>query len=465
MLEDRPDWCISRQRDWGVPIAFFIDKAKDEPIYDEKVLNYIAMIFEQRGCDAWYDLEIKDLLYPGSKYNPDDLIKSKDILDVWFDSGSTQFCVLKSRLYDSGTSPADIYLEGSDQHRGWFQSSLLTSMASCEVAPYKAIITHGFTMDKNGEKMSKSKGNVLLPSSVTKQYGSEILRLWVATSDYQNDQKISDDILKQVAEQYRKIRNTFRFLFANIGGLEQLIDTKELQILDKWILVKTKKIFLEIDQSFTEYNFSKGFQRLNGFLGYELSGIYLDICKDLLYCDEENSISRYSARSTMSIIASSMITLLAPFLTYTMDELLEYAPKSIKGESNDIFDFQHKTIPDVKINFDEKHLLKAREVFFEKIDILKKNKTINNTLELELFTDSKELLDLSEAQSQDWFIVSSLYDLKALDGEKDSLAEFEVDNKKFIIAKSPKHKCPRCWKYKTKIEDGLCERCDSFVNN
>ena len=204
MLEGRPDWCISRQRDWGVPIAFFRNKKTDEIIFDEKVLNYTAMIFEQKGCDAWYDLSIEELLYPGSGLNPEDLEKTMDILDVWFDSGSTQNAVLRSRNYDAGTFPADMYLEGSDQHRGWFQSSLLTTLASSEIAPYKSILTHGFTVDEKGEKMSKSKGNVIAPEKVMKQYGSEILRLWVAMSDYQSDLKISDNILKQNAELYRK---------------------------------------------------------------------------------------------------------------------------------------------------------------------------------------------------------------------------------------------------------------------
>ena len=205
MIENRPDWCISRQRDWGVPIAFFRDKLTGEVILDEKVLNFTAMIFDVKGCDAWYDLEIKDLLNPVSGLNPDNLEKVTDILDVWFDSGSTWNAVLKSGNYDAGKYQADLYLEGSDQHRGWFQSSLLVSGAINSKAPYKNILTHGFTVDKNGEKMSKSKGNVVAPKDVLKKYGSEILRLWVAMSDYQSDLKISDNILVQIAEQYRKL--------------------------------------------------------------------------------------------------------------------------------------------------------------------------------------------------------------------------------------------------------------------
>jgi isoleucyl-tRNA synthetase len=321
MIENRPDWCISRQRDWGVPIAFFRNKKTDEIIYDEKVLNYVAMIFEMRGCDAWYEMSIEELLYPGSGYNPEDLEKTMDILDVWFDSGSTQNAVLKSRNYDAGTYPADMYLEGSDQHRGWFQSSLLTSMAASEMAPYKSILTHGFTVDAKGEKMSKSKGNVVAPDKVIKQFGSEILRLWVAMSDYQSDLKISDEILKQMGDQYRKIRNTARFLFANISDLDEIRSTDTFNTTDMWIISRAKEVFDAIDADFKEYDYSRGLNRLNNFLVADLSNIYLDVCKDKLYCDNENGVERRASQSAMAMIAKSLIGTLAPILTYTMEKI------------------------------------------------------------------------------------------------------------------------------------------------
>ena len=307
MVEGRPDWCISRQRSWGVPIAFFRKKATKEPIFDEKVLNFVAMIFDQHGCDAWYDMSIEELLYPGSGYEASELEKVSDILDVWFDSGSTWNAVLKSGEYDAGAYPADVYLEGSDQHRGWFQSSLLLSSAVNGHAPYKALITHGFTMDEKGEKMSKSKGNVVAPDKVIKQYGSEILRLWVALSDYQNDQKISDNILKQAAEQYRKIRNTFRFLLANIDDLEALEPTENFGELDRWIVHLAKEIFDEVKGAFDNYDFLRGFAVLNRFLTNELSAVYMDICKDRLYCNAKDDKLRRSAQSAMAMIAKSML--------------------------------------------------------------------------------------------------------------------------------------------------------------
>lgn len=227
MIENRPDWCISRQREWGVPIAFLIYKSSGEALLEMSVLEHIADIFEKEGCDAWWSRDIESLLPSSYKHLAPSLIKSKHILDVWFDSGSTWSAVLDtnqcSAPYHAGKHPANMYLEGSDQHRGWFQSSLLLSCIVAKCAPFKEVLTHGFTFDRNGEKMSKSKGNVIAPAEIIKTQGSEILRLWVALSNYQSDQNISDEILKQVGEQYRKIRNTIRFLLANIQGLESMV--------------------------------------------------------------------------------------------------------------------------------------------------------------------------------------------------------------------------------------------------
>ena len=458
MIENRPDWCISRQRDWGVPIAFFRNKKTGEVILDEKVLNYIAMIFERFGTDAWYSMEIKDLLYPGSGYDPEDLEKVTDILDVWFDSGSTWYAVLKSRRYDAGNYPADLYLEGSDQHRGWFQSSLLVSSAIEKRAPFTAILTHGFTVDEKGEKMSKSKGNVVAPQDVAKKYGVEILRLWVAMSEYKSDLKISDNILKQIAEQYRKLRNTFRFMLANINDLEDI--DQEFGVLDRWIIAKAKAVFEEVEKNFTEYEFAKGFHILNNFIVNEFSGIYLDVCKDRLYCDAKDDIHRRASQSAMALIAKALLGLIAPVLTYTADEIVEHAPSVLKEGKEDIFDFTIEHLPDVQSDFDEEYMIEARRKFNELVDQLKKQKKVKSSLELVIDTESPKVLALPKTEREDWFIVSGVE--SACEGEE--LASFFVQSEQFVIRRATLHKCPRCWKYQAKEENSLCPRCQKVVD-
>ncbi len=461
MIENRPDWCISRQRDWGVPIAFFREKKTGRVILDEKVLNFIAMIFEQKGADAWWSMETKDLLYPGSGYNPDDLEKVMDILDVWFDSGSTWNAVLKSRRYDSGEYPSSMYCEGSDQHRGWFQSSLLLSCACENKAPYKTVVTHGFTVDEKGEKMSKSKGNVVAPQDIMKKYGSEILRLWVAMSDYTSDLKISDNILTQMSEQYRKIRNTFRFLLANANDLQNPIPIEEMGEIDRWIVKKAKRVFDEIEENFRKYDFAKALSLLNNFISFYLSGIYLDISKDRLYCDKKDDKSRVSAQSAMALMANRMLSLTAPILTYTADEIIEHAPEAIKEDAKTVADLLYRPIEEVKSDFDEEYMISAREKFFEIVDKLKKEKKIKSTLELVIKTGSKEIAKLDSTDAEDWFTVSKIIFDKE---EGELLDRFEVEKDEFGIYYSTHHKCPRCWKYKAEEENSLCKRCKKVID-
>ncbi|TDJ87677.1 isoleucine--tRNA ligase [Campylobacter volucris] len=454
MIENRPDWCISRQRDWGVPIAFFRDKKSQEVIFDTEILDHLVSIFEEKGADAWWDLEIKDLLPNSCKYNPDDLEKVYDILDVWFDSGSTWEAVLNSNRYDAGEYQASMYLEGSDQHRGWFQSSLLISTAINHKTPYKNILTHGFTVDEKGQKMSKSKGNVILPQNVAKNYGVEILRLWIMLSDYSSDLKISDNILKQVSEQYRKIRNTIRFLLANTNDIE-FVETKNFTLLDKWILMRAKNAFEICENAFEKYEFAKGFSVLLNFLSADLSGIYLDICKDRLYCNAKDDAKRVSAQSAMVLIARKLFTLLAPSLTYTIDEALEHANIAIKENAKDVFDLILKNGFEYEFKIEDELFIKSREKFFEIIDGLKKEKLIKSTLELNLQTSANELLSEDLEEISDWFMVSLIENLD----DKEALAEFKVDNVSFRIVKSSLHKCPRCWKFLAKEVECLCPRC------
>ena len=456
MIENRPDWCISRQRDWGVPIAFFIDKESKEPLLDSAVLESIAQIFEKEGCDAWWEREIEELLPPSHKARAHKYEKCEHILDVWFDSGSTWNAVLKSGIYDAGEYPSDMYLEGSDQHRGWFQSSLLLSCALNGYAPYKAVLTHGFTMDAQGRKMSKSLGNVVLPQEVLKQYGSEILRLWVALSDYQNDQKISPEILKQVSEQYKKIRNTIRFLMANVNDLDSLSDEGDLGQIDRFILSRAFSTFSEVRAYFREYDFIAAMQILSFFISNELSGIYLDLCKDSLYCDSKEAKERRASQSVMAVILSHLCHILAPILTYTIEEALSYAPK-ILGV-NDVFSLKplnayDKAFSDKNAEIDFAPLLELRNKFNEILDGLKKDAVVKSGLELCVegdFGDFKE--------GAKWLIVSEC----KVKGEK--IASLEIDGKSYAIHKSGECKCERCWRYMARSSGGLCERCESVIS-
>jgi isoleucyl-tRNA synthetase len=428
-------------------------------ILEEKVLNFIAMIFEMHSTDAWYSMSIEELLYPGSPYKADELEKVSDILDVWFDSGSTWNAVLKSRNYDAGTYPADLYIEGSDQHRGWFQSSLFLSTAVEHIAPYKALLTHGFTVDEKGEKMSKSKGNVVAPDTVLKEYGSEILRLWVAMSDYQGDLKISGNILKQTAEQYRKLRNTFRIMLANIDGLETILPYSEMGEIDRWIVAKAKEVFDETDRLFSEYNFVHGMSALNYFIVNELSGVYIDISKDRMYCDGADSITRRSSQSAMAIIARSMLGLIAPILTYTADEIFENAPAIIKGSASDIFDVTYQSIDPVESTWNDEYMKAVRVGLNEIVDGLKKEKVIKNTLELVVSTTSPQAKTLKKEDAEEYLVISKwcAYSLNNI------LGEFELDGEKYSIALATKAKCPRCWKYHSVDEESVCPRCASVV--
>ncbi|MBN2894656.1 MAG: isoleucine--tRNA ligase [Campylobacterales bacterium] len=460
MVENRPDWCISRQRDWGVPIAFFRVKATGEVLLDEKVLNFVAMIFEREGSDAWYTREISELLYPGCGYKPEELEKVGDILDVWFDSGATWNAVLQSRVYDAGAYPCDLYLEGSDQHRGWFQSSLFLSASVQHKAPYKAILTHGFTVDAKGEKMSKSKGNVVAPEKVMKEFGSEILRLWVAMSDYQSDLKISDEILKQIAEQYRKLRNTFRIMLANIDDLDAVLPYEQMGILDQWIVSKASRLFDEVYASFKAYNFVYGMSQLNHFIVNDLSGIYIDITKDRLYCDAVNDPHRRASQSAIAMIARAMLGLIAPILTYTADEILEFAPRVLKGDAEDIFDIVYRPLDVPESIFPELFMMEAREKFSEIVDALKKAKTIKATLELEIMTDAAQIAQIDALEAEDWFVVSKV----STEHVAHEVGRFELEGAHFVIGLSQAHKCPRCWKFKADSEDVTCKRCGEVVH-
>ncbi len=469
MIENRPDWCISRQRDWGVPLAFFRDKKSGEIVLDSRILTFLAESFEREGCDIWWSKKVVDLLPPLLRDRADELEKCDNILDVWFDSGSTWSAVLSGAnesestnppppKYNAGNYPADMYLEGSDQHRGWFQSSLLISCAINHKAPFKSILTHGFTVDDNGEKMSKSKGNVVAPESVLKEYGSEILRLWVALSDYQGDLKISKNILKQIAEQYRKIRNSLRFILANTNDLAQ-IDLSALGEIDKWILNEAQKTLVEANALFSEYEFSKAFSVVMSFMANELSGIYFDLTKDILYCDGKDSKARVGIQSALCIIAQKLFAFFAPVLTYTINEAIECANPALKGDLQSVFDCKYDdAFESYALSADFALLLKIRESFGIEIDKLKKDKVIKSALELEISVESSAKID-SEILAN-LLIVSG-----AKERVENPLFSIEIDGVSVKIAKATAYKCERCWRYLAQSEGAICERCEKVVGD
>lgn len=453
MVENRPDWCISRQRDWGVPIAFFRDKSTGEAIFDPEVLEHIAMIFEKEGCDAWWSADNGYLLPDSWKHRAPELEKNQHILDVWFDSGSTWKAVLLSDSYEAGAYPASMYLEGSDQHRGWFQSSLLVSCAINHHAPYRSILTHGFTVDEKGEKMSKSKGNVIAPQDVLKEFGGEILRLWVASSDYQSDLKISNGILKQIAENYRKIRNTIRFLLANTNDLESLAPLEDFSEIDRWFMHEARTALEEANALLGRYDFSKALQELNYFITNELSGIYLDLIKDSLYCDAPASKARRASQSAMAYVLRGLLATLAPILTHTIDEALEHAGAVVKGGAGDVFDLCYEPLPllpQPSVDFERLKTLRAR--FFEVVDGLKKEKILKSTLELHLLVPAKELEFGEFAKLMMVSHVSS-------QGTGEELASFEFEGNRYALLKATGCRCPRCWQFTAPSEESLCERC------
>jgi isoleucyl-tRNA synthetase len=307
--------------------------------------------------------------------------------------------------------------------------------------------------------MSKSKGNVVAPQEVTKQFGSEILRLWVALSDYQSDLKISKNILQQTAEQYRKIRNSFRFLLANLDGLEEILSIEEFGELDKWILAKAKEVFDNFNKEMANYEFARAFSLLNNFLTNELSGIYMDLCKDRLYCDAKDSLTRRGAQSAMYLIAKSMLALVAPVLTYTADEVIEHAPEIFRDNMEDIFDLEYSALPEVESSLNSELLIKARENFFESIDKLKKDKIVKTTLELAIVGDSEIFALKNQKDLEDWFGVSEFID----SSDSEELASFSIDDKEYKIVKASGAKCPRCWRFTSESEDKLCSRCSEVL--
>ena len=449
MIEDRPDWCVSRQRVWGVPLPIFINKKTREPLRDQKVIDRIASIYEKQGSDCWFTNDSK--IFLGSDYDPNDFEKLNDIVEVWFDSGSTHSFVLEKRK--DLKWPADMYLEGSDQHRGWFHSSLLESCGTRDKAPFKSILSHGFVVDGKGLKMSKSLGNVISPDEILKNYGADILRLWVASSDYAEDLRIDKSILIQHSESYRKIRNTFRFILGNLKDNYQKqdfdkLDYENLDELEQYILHKLYIIDKSIKDNLKNYNFHKLSKELLNFCSLDLSSFYFDIRKDALYCDNLESKKRKDCVSVLNIILESLLKWFAPIIVFTTEEI--YSLVNTKEES--IHESQFVEIPqkweNKTLNSRWESLFKIKQVANIALEEKRSKKEIGSSLEAEikLTVNSKDFDLLDSLDLAEYFITSKAQKIK-----KENQKQIMID-----VKKASGTKCPRCWK----ILENKCSRCN-----
>lgn len=466
MIRDRGDWVISRQRVWGVPIPVFYAE-NGEAILDIELIEHVAKIFEEEGSTVWFYKEAKDLLpegytHPGSPNG--EFTKEMDIMDVWFDSGTSHqgCCAIRKEL----TYPADLYLEGSDQYRGWFNSSLITSVAVSGVAPYKELVSAGFVMDGNGNKMSKSLGNVISPNEVGKELGAEIIRLWSASVDYTQDVRISKDILKQVSETYRKIRNTFRFLLGNLyngnfNNQTDLLAYEDLEELDKYMVLKFEKVVAKVLDYYENYQFNSITTELINFFNVELSSFYLDYGKDILYIEGEDSHKRQSMLTVLYTVLSKSVRLFAPILSFTAEEVYDNMPYE-DAESVHLTDFPVKNLVDdaaLEAKWDK--LLEVRDDVNKALEESRNEKVIGKSLEaaVEVYSNDAEVVELlnSVANLNQFFIVSKV-EVKENDGVVYDLATVKV-------TKAEGHRCERCWNIIDEVnEEGLCPRCASILN-
>ena len=470
MLNNSPDWCVSRQRTWGVPIALFINKETQE-LHPEtpRLIEEVAQRIEKVGMDAWFDLDPAELLGDDAdKYS-----KVTDTLDVWFDSGVTHYSVIDQR--DELSFPADLYLEGSDQHRGWFQSSLKTSIAIRGVPPYKGVLTHGFTVDGDGRKMSKSLGNVVSPQKVMETLGADIIRLWVAATDYTGEMTVSDEILKRVADGYRRIRNTARFMLANLSGFNpatDLVAPENMIALDRWIVDRAAQLQKEIDEAYNEYQFHSVVQKIQNFCSLDLGGFYLDVIKDRQYTTQEDSLARRSAQTALYHIAEAFTRWISPILSFTADEIWESLPGE-RGESV-FLDTWYEGL--FELSGDEalgrdfwKQVLDAKMATNKVLEAVRKDGKIKATLSAEITLYADTALEETLAKLGDelrFVLISSEAKVAALaDAPADAVAT-ELDGLKVAVAVSEYEKCTRCWHHREEVgkreaHPELCDRCIS----
>lgn len=474
MVRDRGDWCISRQRAWGVPIPVFYAENGD-PIITDETINHVADLFREHGSNVWFEREAKDLLpegftHPGSPNG--EFRKETDIMDVWFDSGSSHQAVLEER--EDLQRPADLYLEGSDQYRGWFNSSLSTAVAVTGKAPYKGVLSHGFVLDGEGRKMSKSIGNIVVPKKIMDQLGGDILRLWVSSVDYQSDVRISDDILKQVAEVYRKIRNTFRFLLGNLDDFkpsENTVAVAELREVDRYMLVKLNDLITKVKEAYETYDFAAVYHAIHNFCTIDLSSFYLDFAKDILYIEGANHEDRRAIQTVLYDVLVALTKLVTPILPHTADEVWPYIP-GVTEESVQLTDMPETAEIDgaeaLKTKWDA--FMTLRDDVLKALEVARNEKVIGKSLNASITlyptAEMKAMLESISEDLKQLFIVSE-YKLGGM------MEEAPVDAPKYehtavVVAQATGETCERCWVVSETIgkdaeHKTLCERCATVV--
>ena len=473
MVESRTDWCISRQRAWGVPIPIFYCEDCGEVICDDRTIENVARIFEEESSDAWVKYSAEELLPEGyvcPKCGKKHFKKEKDIMDVWFDSGVSWRSVVEKRSEELGHTPVDMYLEGSDQHRGWFQSSLLTSIATQGKAPYKQVLTHGFVFGEDGRKMSKSLGNYIRPDDIIKNYGADILRLWAASVDYRNDIKIGNNIVGQLTEIFKKTRNTARFLIGNLFDFDpnsDYVEYDDLKNIDKFALHKLNKLIAEVTEAFENYEFYKYFQSLQNFAAVDLSSFYLDIVKDRLYTAGKKSLSRRACQTVLFENLMALVKILAPVMPHQAEDIWQNVPEVQRGGLVSILLSDWPVVnekwnnPELEADFTK--ILKSREVVSRAIEPLRADKKVGSSLEVAVTVkaDDDSVLKANEKDLADIYIVSqaNLADEKP----SDVLNEYSEEGYTVWVTKAHGEKCTRCWKYRELNEDGICPDCADAI--
>ena len=474
MVEGRTDWCISRQRAWGVPIPIFYCEDCGEVICNDETIEKIAKMFEKESSDAWVKYSAEELLPEGfkcPKCGKTHFKKERDIMDVWFDSGVSWKAVVEKRSEELGHTPVDLYLEGSDQHRGWFQSSLLTSIATQEKAPYKGVLTHGFVFGEDGRKMSKSLGNYIRPDDIIKNYGADILRLWAASVDYRNDIKIGNNIVGQLAEIFKKTRNTARFLMGNIFDFnpqEDYVCYDDLKLIDKFALHKLNKLVAEVTEAFENYEFYKYFQCLQNFAAVDLSSFYLDIVKDRLYTAGKKSLSRRACQTVLYETLQTLVRILAPVMPHQAEDIWQNMPDMHKNGLISVlltnWPTIHSTWTNEALEKDFSKILETREVVTRAIEPLRAEKKVGSSLEVAVFVKSENNSDILKANQDDLcdiFITSQAY----ITEEKPNniLNEYSEEGYTVWVTKAEGEKCERCWKYRKLGEhqgyETICSDC------